>query len=53
MNAGSSGIGAQFAAKHADMAFIGLYEDSLDAGAAALAEIRRIGREDYSREFQI
>jgi alkanesulfonate monooxygenase SsuD/methylene tetrahydromethanopterin reductase-like flavin-dependent oxidoreductase (luciferase family) len=53
MNAGSSGIGARFAAKHADMAFIGFYEDSLADGNAKLTEMRRIGREDFSREFQI
>jgi FMNH2-dependent dimethyl sulfone monooxygenase len=39
--------------KAADMAFIGFYEDSLDTGKAALAELRRIGREDYSREFKV
>jgi len=53
MNAGSSGIGARFAAKHADMAFIAFYEENLDKGKAALAEMRRIAREDYSRDFQI
>jgi len=53
MNAGSSGIGARFAAKNADMAFIGFYEDGLDNGTAAITEMRRIGREDYSRQLQI
>ncbi len=53
MNAGSSGIGARFAAKHADMAFVAFYEDSLDRSTAALAEMRCIAREDYSRELQI
>jgi alkanesulfonate monooxygenase SsuD/methylene tetrahydromethanopterin reductase-like flavin-dependent oxidoreductase (luciferase family) len=53
MNAGSSGIGTRFAAKHADMAFIGFYEESLDKGKAAIAEMRRIGREDFNRDFQI
>jgi FMNH2-dependent dimethyl sulfone monooxygenase len=53
MNAGSSGIGARFAAKNADMAFIGFYEDGLDSGRAAVTEMRRIAREDYSRQLQI
>jgi len=53
MNAGSSGIGARFAAKNADMAFIGFYEDGLDAGTAAVVEMRRIAREDFSRQLQI
>jgi dimethylsulfone monooxygenase len=53
MNAGSSGIGARFAAKHADMAFIGFYEENLEKGKAAIAELRRIGREDFGRTFQI
>ena len=35
------------------MAFIGFYEDSLADGKAKLTEMRRIGREDFSREFQI
>src|SRR5215471_11490687 len=49
MNAGSSGVGARFAAKNADMAFLGFYEDGLDSGKAALTEMRRIaeqGRRD-------
>jgi alkanesulfonate monooxygenase SsuD/methylene tetrahydromethanopterin reductase-like flavin-dependent oxidoreductase (luciferase family) len=53
MNAGSSGIGARFAAKNADMAFIGFYEDGLDAGTAAVVEMRRIAREEFSRQLQI
>ena len=32
MNAGSSAIGARFAAKYADIAFIGFYEDGLEDG---------------------
>jgi dimethylsulfone monooxygenase len=53
MNAGSSGIGARFAAKHADMAFIGFYEENLEKGKASIAEMRRLGREEFGREFQI
>jgi dimethylsulfone monooxygenase len=53
MNAGSSGIGARFAAKYADMAFVAFYEESLDRSRAQLAELRRIGREDFGRDFQI
>jgi alkanesulfonate monooxygenase SsuD/methylene tetrahydromethanopterin reductase-like flavin-dependent oxidoreductase (luciferase family) len=40
MNAASSAIGARFAAKHADVAFIGFYEDGLDAGKAQVDEMR-------------
>ena len=50
MNAGSSRIGTSFAAKNADMAFIGFFEDGLDSGTAAVTELRRIAREDYSRQ---
>ncbi len=53
MNAGSSGIGARFAAKNADMAFIGFYEENLEKGKASIAELRRLGREEFAREFQI
>jgi dimethylsulfone monooxygenase len=53
MNAGSSGIGARFAAKYADIAFIGLYEDGLDKSRAQLDAMRRIGREEFGRDFQI
>jgi alkanesulfonate monooxygenase SsuD/methylene tetrahydromethanopterin reductase-like flavin-dependent oxidoreductase (luciferase family) len=53
MNAGSSGIGARFAAKHADMAFVAFYEDRLDHSRAQLAEMRRLGREEFGRSFQI
>jgi dimethylsulfone monooxygenase len=53
MNAGSSGIGARFAAKYADMAFVAFYEDRLDQSRAQLAEMRRIGREEFGRQFQI
>jgi alkanesulfonate monooxygenase SsuD/methylene tetrahydromethanopterin reductase-like flavin-dependent oxidoreductase (luciferase family) len=35
------------------MAFIGFYEDGLDAGTAAVMEMRRIAREDFSRQLQI
>jgi hypothetical protein len=35
------------------MAFIAFYEDNLADGKAKLMEMRLIGREDFSREFQI
>ena len=54
MNAGSSGIGMHFAAKHADMAFVAFHDVDIERGRAQLAEMRRIGREDYGRrDFQI
>jgi FMNH2-dependent dimethyl sulfone monooxygenase len=53
MNAGSSGIGLRFAAKHADMVFTRFYEDGVAKSRAAVAELRRIGREGYGRGFQV
>jgi dimethylsulfone monooxygenase len=53
MNAGSSGVGLRFAAKHADMVFTRFYEDDVGKTRAAVAELRRIGREDYGRSFQV
>jgi alkanesulfonate monooxygenase SsuD/methylene tetrahydromethanopterin reductase-like flavin-dependent oxidoreductase (luciferase family) len=53
MNAASSVIGARFAAKHADMVFSGFHDGDLEKGRAAIAEMRRIGREDFGRDFQI
>jgi alkanesulfonate monooxygenase SsuD/methylene tetrahydromethanopterin reductase-like flavin-dependent oxidoreductase (luciferase family) len=53
MNAGSSGIGARFAAKNADMAFIGFYEDGAGQREGRSDGNGRIAREDYSRQLQI
>jgi FMNH2-dependent dimethyl sulfone monooxygenase len=54
MQAGSSPTGARFAAKYADIAFQSVNEtDPVDQIAAKFAELRRIGREDYGREFEI
>jgi FMNH2-dependent dimethyl sulfone monooxygenase len=53
MSAGSSGVGSRFAAKHADIAFIGFYEENLEKGKASVADMRRLGREEFGREFQI
>jgi dimethylsulfone monooxygenase len=53
MNAGSSGIGARFAAKYADMAFVAFYADRLDQSQAQLAEMRRLGRDEFGRDLQI
>ena len=47
------GLVRDFAAKYADMAFIGFYEDGLESGKAAVTEMCRIAREDYSRQLQI
>jgi len=54
MQAGSSGTGARFAARHADIAFQSINEDEpLESASARFAELRRIGREDYGRSFEI
>ncbi len=53
MNAGSSGTGARFAAKYADMVFTNIGIVSPDEARAKVRELRRVGREDYGREFQV
>jgi len=51
MNAASPALGARFAAKHADMAFIAFYEENL-ADAKRSWRNASHWREDFSREFQ-
>jgi dimethylsulfone monooxygenase len=54
MNAGQSPTGARFAAKYADMAFQSVNEnDTLEATRAKFDELRRIGREEFNRSFEI
>ncbi|HLG74094.1 MAG TPA: LLM class flavin-dependent oxidoreductase [Chloroflexota bacterium] len=52
MNAGSSETGARFAAKYADMVFTNLGRAG-DEASAKIADLRRVGREDFGREFQV
>jgi alkanesulfonate monooxygenase SsuD/methylene tetrahydromethanopterin reductase-like flavin-dependent oxidoreductase (luciferase family) len=53
MNAGRSPTGMRFAAKYADLVFQDILETDMDQTRARFAEVRRIGREDYQRSFEI
>lgn len=53
MNAGGSGRGRHFAAKHADMAFILPTSFEKDELFAQLESYRRLAREEYHRKLQI
>lgn len=53
MNAGRSGIGRAFAAKHADIAFTAMNDIDIVANTPQIDEFRRIGRDDYNRSFQL
>ena len=53
MNAGSSDTGARFAAKYADMVFTNILRGSDEQTRAKIGMLRRMGREDYQREFQV
>jgi alkanesulfonate monooxygenase SsuD/methylene tetrahydromethanopterin reductase-like flavin-dependent oxidoreductase (luciferase family) len=51
MNAGTSGAGRQFAAKHSDLIFAGL--TTLDTAAAQIQEIKQLARERHAREIRV
>jgi alkanesulfonate monooxygenase SsuD/methylene tetrahydromethanopterin reductase-like flavin-dependent oxidoreductase (luciferase family) len=51
MNAGTSGAGRQFAAKHSDLIFAGL--TTLDTAAAQIQEIKQLARERHGREIRV
>src|SRR5919198_6313640 len=53
MNAGRSGIGNRFAAKYADMVFVSFWESGHRGAGAAVADIRRLAREEFGREVQV
>jgi FMNH2-dependent dimethyl sulfone monooxygenase len=53
MNAGSSPIGARFAAKYADMVFTNIRLATEDESRAKIQALRSMGRDDYAREFQV
>jgi len=52
MQAGGSPRGVDFAAKHADVAFVHVDRD-LDAGAEQVRKLRALAREKYGRELQV
>lgn len=53
MNAGGSGKGQHFAAKHADMAFVMLRGEDPAQWSAQIDEYRRLARDDYGRDIQV
>jgi alkanesulfonate monooxygenase SsuD/methylene tetrahydromethanopterin reductase-like flavin-dependent oxidoreductase (luciferase family) len=53
MNAGSSPVGARFAAREADLCFTGISAHDEEAGVAKIRELRSLAREEFGREVQI
>lgn len=54
MQAGQSGTGARFAAKYADIAFQGVSEgEPVEDIRRRFADLRKLGREEFGREFEI
>jgi FMNH2-dependent dimethyl sulfone monooxygenase len=53
MNAGASPTGARFAAQYADIAFQGIHKETRDENQQEIAALRRLGREEFNREFQV
>jgi dimethylsulfone monooxygenase len=51
MNAGTSGAGREFAARHSDLIFAGL--TSLDTAAQQIDEIKGLARERHGREIKV
>jgi FMNH2-dependent dimethyl sulfone monooxygenase len=53
MNAGGSGDGRRFAAKYADMAFIGIQPGDLDEAKRNIDSYRELARTEFGREIQV
>jgi len=53
MNAGRSGTGNRFAARYADIVFTTFWESGHLGAAAASAGLRRLAREEFSRDVQV
>lgn len=53
MSAGSSAVGRRFAAQHADVAFTMVQPSDADQTRAAIADLRRLAREEFGRELQV
>ena len=53
MNAGGSERGRQFAAKHADVAFVVISDDDPAAIRAQVDSYKRLARDDYGRDIQV
>lgn len=53
MNAGGSGDGRRFAAKYADMAFIGIRPGDMEGAKHNIAAYRDMARTEFGREIQV
>jgi dimethylsulfone monooxygenase len=53
MNAGSSAVGARFAAREADLCFIGMTAHDEGAGKAKIGQLRELAREEFGRDTQV
>jgi alkanesulfonate monooxygenase SsuD/methylene tetrahydromethanopterin reductase-like flavin-dependent oxidoreductase (luciferase family) len=53
MNAGGSGIGRHFAAKHCDMIFVHIKGEDIDAAQRDVDEIRELAQAKYGRDIQV
>lgn len=53
MNAGSSTVGARFAAREADLCFIAMFAHDEETGRAKIGELRGTAREEFGREIQV
>ena len=53
MNAGGSGVGRHFAAKHCDMIFIHIKGMDVEAARRDVDEVRTLARKEYGREIQV
>jgi FMNH2-dependent dimethyl sulfone monooxygenase len=53
MNAGGSGVGRHFAAKHCDMIFIHIKGQDMAAARRDIDEVRLLARKEYGRDIQV
>lgn len=53
MNAGGSGVGRHFAAKHCDMIFVHIKGENVEAARKDVEEVRELARKEYGREIQV
>src|SRR5262249_15701907 len=53
MNAGGSGVGRHFAAKHCDMIFIHIKGQDIEAARRDVEEVRALARREYGRDIQV
>ncbi|MDF2114661.1 LLM class flavin-dependent oxidoreductase [Roseiarcaceae bacterium H3SJ34-1] len=53
MNAGGSGIGRHFAAKHCDMIFVHIKGQDIDAARRDVEEVRELAQAKYNRDIEV